>query len=304
LKTGNADGENVVFVANRGDVVQPLRGKPQPPRPLEGKPLAMDDESDRRQALAEWLTSAQNPYFTRSIVNRIWANFYGVGLVEAVDDLRVTNPASNEELLSGAAKSLADNKYDLKALMRLILQSETYQRSSHSLRENTGDTRFYSRYYPRRLMAEVLLDTLSQATGAPTQFKGYPEGWRAIQLPDSNVDSYFLKSFGRPDREKTCECERTAEPSVTQVLHISNGDTLNKKLTAKGNRLEKLLAEKMPSEKIVEEIYLSALCRFPTDAEKQKMTKAFEGAEEKERRQALEDIYWAVLSSREFLFNH
>jgi len=304
LKTGNADGENVVFVANRGDVVQPLRGKPQPPRPLEGKPLAMDDESDRRQALAEWLTSAQNPYFTRSIVNRIWANFYGVGLVEAVDDLRVTNPASNEELLSGAAKSLADNKYDLKALMRLILQSETYQRSSHSLRENTGDTRFYSRYYPRRLMAEVLLDTLSQATGAPTQFKGYPEGWRAIQLPDSNVDSYFLKSFGRPDREKTCECERTAEPSVTQVLHISNGDTLNKKLTAKGNRLEKLLAEKMPSEKIVEEIYLSALCRFPTDAEKQKMTKAFEGAEEKERRQVLEDIYWAVLSSREFLFNH
>jgi len=304
LKSGNADGENVVFVANRGDVVQPLRGKPQPPRPLEGKPLAMDDESDRRQALAEWLTSAQNPYFTRSIVNRIWANFYGVGLVEAVDDLRVTNPASNEELLSGAAKFLADNKYDLKALMRLVLQSETYQRSSHALPENTGDTRFYSRYYPRRLMAEVLLDTLSQATGAPTQFKGYPEGWRAIQLPDSNVDSYFLKSFGRPDREKTCACERTAEPSVTQVLHISNGDTVNKKLTAKGNRLDKLLAEKTPPEKIVEEIYLSALCRFPTTAEKAKMIKTFEGAEEKEQRQVLEDIYWAVLSSREFLFNH
>jgi hypothetical protein len=304
LKTGNADGENVVFVANRGDVVQPLRGKPQPPRPLEGKPLSMDDESDRRQALAEWLTSAQNPYFTRSIVNRIWANFYGVGLVEAVDDLRVTNPASNEELLSGAAKFLADNKYDLKALMRLILQSETYQRSSHSLPENMGDTRFYSRYYPRRLMAEVLLDTLSQATGAPTQFKGYPEGWRAIQLPDSNVDSYFLKSFGRPDREKTCACERTAEPSVTQVLHISNGDTLNKKLTAKGNRLEKLLSEKTPPEQIVEDIYLSALCRFPTTAEKAKMIKTFEGSEEKERRQVLEDIYWAVLSSREFLFNH
>ena len=153
-------------------------------------------------------------------------------------------------------------------------------------------------------MAEVLLDTLSQATGAPTQFKGYPEGWRAIQLPDSNVDSYFLKSFGRPDREKTCECERTAEPSVTQVLHISNGDTLNKKLTAKGNRLENLLSEKTPPEKIVEEIYLSALCRFPTTAEKEKMIKTFESAEEKERRQVLEDIYWAVLSSREFLFNH
>jgi hypothetical protein len=304
MKTGNVDGENVVFVANRGDVVQPLRGKPQPPKPLEGKPLSMEDESDRRQALAEWLTSRENPYFGRAIVNRIWANFYGVGLVQAVDDLRVTNPASNEELLSAAAKFLADKKYDLKALMRLILQSETYQRSSHPLPENTGDSRFYSRYYPRRLMAEVMLDTLSQVTGAPTQFKGYPEGWRAIQLPDSNVDSYFLKSFGRPDREKTCECERTAEPSVTQVLHISNGDTLNKKLSAKGNRLEKLLAEKTAPEKVIEETYLSALCRFPTPTEKEKMTKAFAAAEEKDRRQVLEDIYWAVLSSREFLFNH
>src|SRR6185503_11548247 len=176
--------------------------------------------------------------------------------------------------------------------------SETYQRSSRPLPENAGDTRFYARYYPRRMMAEVLLDTLSQVTAAPTQFKGYPDGWRAIQLPDSNVDSYFLKSFGRPDREKTCECERTAEPSITQVLHISNGDTLNKKLTAKGNRLEKLLDEKTPAEKVIEEVYLSALSRFPSDTEKEKMGKALTEANDKERRQVLEDIYWAVLSSR------
>jgi len=303
-KAGTADGENVVFVANRGDVVQPLRGKPQPPKPLEGKALPIDDESDRRNELARWLTSPANPYFSRSIMNRVWANYYGVGLVEATDDLRVTNPASNEELLSAAAKFLAENKYDLKALMRAILQSETYQRTSRPLPQNVGDTRFYSRYYPRRLMAEVLLDTVSQVTDSPTQFKGYPEGWRAIQLPDSNVESYFLKSFGRPDREKTCECERTAEPSVTQVLHISNGDTLNKKLTAKGNRVEKFLAEKTPPEKIVEELYLSALSRYPTDAEKAKLLKALSDADEKERRQVLEDIYWAVLSSREFLFSH
>ena len=303
-KAGTTDGENVVFVANQGDVIQPLRGKPQPPRPLEGKALPIEDESDRRDELAEWLTSPRNPYFTRSIVNRIWANYYGVGLVDAVDDLRVTNPASNEELLSAAAKFLAENKYDLKALMRAILQSETYQRTSRALPENMGDTRFYSRYYPRRLMAEVLLDTVSQVTGSPTQFKGYPEGWRAIQLPDSNVESYFLKSFGRPDREKTCECERTAEPSVTQVLHISNGDTLNKKLTAKGNRLEKLLAEKVAPEKIIEEIYLGALSRYPTSPEKTKLMKAIEEAGEKDSRQVLEDIYWAVLSSREFLFSH
>ena len=303
-KSGATEGENVVFVANRGDVVQPLRGKPQPPKPLEGKSMPIDDEGDRREALASWLTSPQNPYFSRAIVNRVWANFYDVGLVEAVDDLRVTNPASNEELLSAAAKFLADQKYDLKALMRVILQSETYQRSSRPLPENAGDTRFYARYYPRRMMAEVLLDTLSQVTAAPTQFKGYPDGWRAIQLPDSNVDSYFLKSFGRPDREKTCECERTAEPSITQVLHISNGDTLNKKLTAKGNRLEKLLDEKTPAEKVIEEVYLSALSRFPSDTEKEKMGKALSEANDKERRLVLEDVYWAVLSSREFLFNH
>jgi len=303
-KAGTTDGENVVFVANQGDVIQPLRGKPQPPRPLEGKALPIDDESDRRDELAEWLTSPKNPYFSRSIVNRIWANYYGVGLVDAVDDLRVTNPASNEELLSAAAKFLAENKYDLKALMRAILQSETYQRTSRALPGNVGDTRFYSRYYPRRLMAEVLLDTVSQVTGSPTQFKDYPEGWRAIQLPDSNVESYFLKSFGRPDREKTCECERTAEPSVTQVLHISNGDTLNKKLTAKGNRLEKLLAEKVAPGKMIEEIYLSALSRYPTPQEKTKLMKAIEEAGEKDRRQVLEDICWAVLSSREFLFSH
>jgi hypothetical protein len=303
-KAGSSDGENVVFVANRGDVIQPLRGKPQPPKPLEGKALPIDDESDRRGELAQWLTSPKNPYFSRSIVNRIWANYYGVGLVEAVDDLRVTNPASNEELLSAAAKFLAENKYDLKALMRAILQSETYQRTSRPLPENAPDTRYYSRYYPRRLMAEVLLDTVSQAAAAPTQFKGYPEGWRAIQLPDSNVDSYFLKSFGRPDREKTCECERSAEPSVTQVLHISNGDTLNKKLSAKGNRIDKLLADNASPERIIEELYLSALSRYPTDAEKTKLLKTLEEAGEKERRQVLEDIFWAVLSSREFLFSH
>jgi hypothetical protein len=303
-KSGTADGETVIFVADRGDVVQPLRGKPQPPRPLEGKAIPIDEPSDRRHALAEWLTSSNNRYFSRAVANRVWANFYGVGLVEAVDDLRVTNPSSNEELLSAVGKFLSDQKYDLKALMRVILQSETYQRSSRPLAENIGDARFYSRYYPRRMMAEVLLDTLSQATGAATEFKGYPEGWRAIQLPDSNVDSYFLKSFGRPERDKTCECERTAEPSVSQVLHISNGDTLNKKLTAKGNRIEKLLAGKAAPGDIVEEVYLGALSRFPTEKEKQKLVTTLTDASDQERRQVLEDIFWAVLSSREFLFNH
>ena len=235
-------------------------------------------------------------------MNRVWANFFGVGLVEAVDDMRKTNPATNEKLLAAAAKFLADKKFDLKALMRAILESETYQRSSVASPQNAADTRFYSRYYPRRMMAEVLLDALSQATGAATKFKSYPEGWRALQLPDSNVDSYFLKAFGRPEREKTCECERTDEPSVTQVLHISNGDTLNQKLTAKGNRIEKLLKEK--PEAIIEEAYLNALARYPTDPEKEAFLKEFKAAKDSELRPLIEDTFWAILSSKEFLFNH
>ena len=153
-------------------------------------------------------------------------------------------------------------------------------------------------------MAEVLLDTMSQVTGAPTRFKGYPESWRAVQLPDSNVDSYFLRSFGRPERNTTCECERTSEPSVSQVLHISNGDTLNQKLTAKGNRIEKLLADKTPLDQLIEEVYLSALARYPSDSEKQKFLAVLDDKNEKNRRALVEDMYWALLSSKEFVFNH
>jgi Protein of unknown function (DUF1553)/Protein of unknown function (DUF1549)/Bacterial Ig-like domain (group 2) len=316
-KTGQNDADQIIFAANSGDLVQPLRGKPQPPRPLEGKTaLPMDSPEDRRIALADWLVSPENPYFGRAIVNRVWANFFGVGLVEAVDDLRITNPASNEKLLSAAARHLAEKKFDLKVLMRAILQSETYQRSSRPLAENAADTRFYARYYPKRLMAEVLLDAFAQVTGVPTEFQTdlrnenrglgdkYPLGIRALQLPDTKIASYFLKTFGRPDREKTCECERTAEPSVTQVLHIANGDTLNRKLAAKGNRIEKLLNDKTPPEGIIEEAYLSTLSRHPTEAEKDKLLKVLNEAPENEKRTVVEDIFWATLSSKEFLFNH
>ena len=180
-------------------MIQPLTGLPQPPTPLDGESLPIDSPDDRRGHLASWLTSPDNAYFSRAIANRIWANFMGVGLVENVDDMRMTNPASSEELLSALAGNLVDEKFDLRALMRTILQSGTYQKSSRALAENRADRRFYSRYYPRRLMAEAMLDALSQATESPTDFPGYPKGWRAMQLPDSNVASYFLESFGRPD---------------------------------------------------------------------------------------------------------
>ncbi len=318
VRTKNApeDGNSIVFVSDSGDIAQPLTGHPQPPAPLDAKPLSMDSPDDRRAYLAEWLVSPTNHYFSRAIVNRVWANYMSVGLVESVDDLRDTNPASNEKLLSALAKYLADQKFDLKSLMRLILQSETYQRASEPLPQNEADTRFYSHHYPRRLMAEVLHDAIAQVTGVPTQFtvdhpevlggrgEKYPFGLRAIQLPDTQTDSYFLRAFGRPDRDKTCECERTAEPNVTQVLHLANGDTLNKKLEAKNNRISTMIAEKTPDEKFVDDAYLSALCRYPTPEEKSKTLKVLQDAGEAEHRPAIEDVYWSVLSSKEFLFDH
>jgi hypothetical protein len=306
LKVKNADGEGnlTVFPTTEGELVQPRTGRPQPPRPLDGEAIPFEATADRRLAIADWLTAPENPYFSRAITNRVLANFLGVGLVEAVDDVRLTNPPSNAELLSALAKHLVDNHYDLKSLMRVILQSETYQRSSQTLAENAADRRFYSRYFPRRMRAEVLLDAISQVSGTPTDFKGYALGWRALQLPDSNVDSYFLKSFGRPQRVLTCECERTNEPSMVQVLHITNGDTINQKLAAKGSRVEQLLAAKTPDDRIIEEAFLSVLSRPPTKAEKQQLVSELGQAPTAEKRAAVEDLYWSLLSSKEFLFNH
>ncbi|MBK7999289.1 MAG: DUF1553 domain-containing protein [Verrucomicrobia bacterium] len=315
-KTGSGDGEKIIFAASEGNINQPLTGRPQKPKPLDGHALSIDDPNDRRAALADWLTSRDNTYFARAIVNRVWANFYGVGIVEKVDDLRITNPASNEKLLSAAANHLADQKFDLKALMRAILQSETYQRSSVALPENAADQRFYSRYYPKRLMAEVLLDAYSQVTAVPTEFRldlrnqnrgigeKYPAGLRALQLPDTRAFNYFLDTFGRPDRVKTCECERTAEPSMSQALHIANGDTVNKKLAAKDSIVARLLGADLSDEKLIDEASLTSLSRLPTPAEKKRFLKALAGTKDGERRAALEDIFWAMLSSREFLFNH
>jgi hypothetical protein len=303
-KDAPGDGNATVFAASDGDLVQPLTGRPRAPQPLDGEAIEMDSPEDRRAHLADWLTSVDNPYFARAIVNRVWANFYGVGLVENVDDMRLTNPPSNEKLLAEAAAFLAEKDFDLKSLMRVILQSHTYQRSSQPLPENAAEGRFYSRYYPRRMMAEAMLDAISQVTASPTQFGGYPSGWRAMQLPDSSVDSYFLKTFGRPERVITCECERTEEPSMVQILHISNGKSLNDKLKAGGNRIERLLASGATDEQIVEDAYLAALSRQPTESEREDILEVLSTVEGDERRLALEDLYWGILSSREFLFNH
>ncbi len=337
----SGDGNRAIFVDDDGELIQPRTGRPQPPKPLDGQTLSLESTEDRRIELANWLISPQNPYFSRAIVNRVWANFLGVGLVEKVDDLRLTNPPSNPELLSALAafmtaptrlaggvsppvdggavasqpptggltppaslnESSGDRPYDLKRLMRLILTSQTYQRSSQSVAGNAPDERFYSRYYPKRLKAEVLLDIMSQVTASPTPFKDFPTGTRAMQLPDAAIASNFLNTFGRPERIITCECERSDEPSMTQVLHILNGDTLIQKLEAKDNRVSQQLEANSATDQLIDDLYLSSLSRFPTDAEKQKLLAVLSTVPESERRQSLEDLYWSVLSSKEFLFN-
>ena len=313
-KDGFSDGEFIVYAAPQGDVKHPTRLGVPAPRPLDAPPLATNDPRDRREYLAEWLTAPENPYFARAIVNRVWANYMGRGLVEMVDDLRSTNPASNEPLLAALAAEFVKQNYDVRRLIVLITSSATYQRSALTTPASAADDRFYSHNLVRRMPAEVLLDALSQVVGVPTDFPDYPKGTRALQLPDSNVASYFLSAFGRPAREFTCECERTDEPSVTQTLHLANGKTLNDKLKAPGNTLDRWLDENLTEAQAIERLFLAALCRLPTPSESERMVAALAdtapaaGAEpaavRAARRAALEDLFWAVLTSREFLFIH
>jgi hypothetical protein len=313
----NGDGARTLFVESRGDLVQPSTGLPQPPAPLDADPLPTESTDDRREYLADWLTSPDNPYFARAIVNRVWANFFGVGLLEPVDDLRLSNPASNEELLAALADYLVEHEYDLKALMRLMMQSAAYQRSSQPPEASRADSRNYACYYPRRLMAEVALDAISQVTAVPTEFNEiehpgkdfektelYPKGTSALELYDSAVVSRFLLAFGRHQRTITCQCERSNEPSLVQALHISNGDTIRQKAAAKDGRVAALASSSMQTYRIIEELYLSALSRYPTDDEVAQLLAEVDAARDTDRRTIVEDLFWAVLSSREFLFNH
>lgn len=312
-KDGNSDGEIIVFPVPEGNVEHPSRGGTPIPKPLDGKPLELDDPNDRREHLANWLTAAENPYFARAVVNRVWANFMGRGLINPVDDLRATNPASNERLLSALADDLREHKYDLKHLIRTILNSATYQRSAQPVPGNETDDRFYSHYLLKRMPAEVMLDAFSQVTGVATDFSGYPKGWRALQLPDSNVASYFLNAFGRPPREFVCACERSEDPNVTQTLHLINGKTLNEKLKSKESISAELASSDLTDEQIIERIFLSVLTRYPTDEEKAGLLAVFaesvdEASNEEEalaqRKALIADFVWATISSREFLFIH
>jgi hypothetical protein len=271
LKNGDGRGETLVLATDTGDVEHPRLGVPLPPRPLEGKAIPLDQPGDRRRHLAGWLTSPENPYFARALVNRVWRNFMGRGLVEAEDDLRLTNPPSNPELLDALARDFAANGFDVRRLIRQIMLSATYGRSADPVAGNEVDKQHYSRYLVRRLPAEVLLDAISQVAGVPTDFPGYPKGTRALELPDSEVASVFLAAFGRPERVQTCSCEREQATTVDQALHLSNGDTINQKLRAKDGAVERLLAGKPGDEALLERAVQLAFGRSPTPGERARM---------------------------------
>jgi hypothetical protein len=319
--------EMTVYNTADGDVIQPRLGRPIPPKPLGGPVLASNKSVDRRVAFADWLTGPNNKQFARSITNRVWAHFMGRGLVEAVDDLRETNPPTNPALLDALADDLVKHNYDLRWLMRRIVTSYAYQRSSDSNPRNRKDDRYYSRYLVKRLTAEQLLDALSQVTGQPEAFPGMPVGYRADQLPDTHVKSEFMDSFGRPARQVTCECERSQEPSMEQALLFINGDVINRKVTADGGLVDRLIKSGKSNDDILSTLYITALGRCPSPLElsrdkgalnralmlektAQPAAKpadslvALKVAAEKMRRRALEDMLWVLVNSKEFLFNH
>jgi hypothetical protein len=307
MKNGTRDGDVQVYTNPFGEVNHPRLGKPLPPAPLDGEALAFDSTQDRRAHLAAWLTAANNPYFARSFVNRVWKNFMGRGLVEAVDDMRATNPPSNEELLAALTKDFTAHNFDVKHLIRTIMNSVAYQRSAKTNETNKQDERYYSRYIIRRLPAEVLLDAISQVTGVPTAFPGFGAGAKAIQLPDASTNSYFLTIFGKPPRVLTVESERSAEPSVAQALHVINGETINQKLRAPGGLVETFSKLGVSDEMVINHLYNAALSRPPSQTEMKQLSAALaegKNAGNNARRQAIEDVVWALLTNKEFLFNH
>jgi hypothetical protein len=264
----------------------------------------MDDEFDRRRKLAEWMTARDNPFFAKNIVNRFWGYLMGHGLVEPLDDMRATNPASNPELLDALAKDFVEHKFDLKHLIKTIFLSRAWQASSAVAEGNSADAAnpHFARYTTKRLTAEQMADAIDFATGTREKYTGLPLGTRAIQLPDSKVRSYLLDVFGRPARQIVCECERTAQPNIAQALHLLNGDFLNKKIADKTGRVEKLATSKTELSKVIEELYLVTLGRLPKPEETTKASSWVMAAGD--RQEGLQDLLWTLLNSREFLFNH
>ncbi|KAA5541844.1 DUF1553 domain-containing protein [Roseiconus nitratireducens] len=305
--TKKADGDpaepDYVTRVAAAQLPDPKTGKPLPPAGLDAPPVTPRPGEDPRVQLADWMTDPSNPYFARAIANRYWKHFMGRGLIEPEDDLRVTNPPSNPELLDALADTLVKSGYDLKALIRMITVSKAYALDSQPMERNLGDRRSYSRFYPKRLQAEVLLDAVDQVTGTPTRFAGMPQNVRAVSLPDTEFDSYFLDVFGRPDSTTACECERSQDANLTQSLHLLNSEQMQNKLSDDGGRAAALAADpSRTDQQKVEELFQIALSREPADEEMKAMVSYLSRKEDS--RKAYEDLIWSLINSKEFLFNH
>lgn len=286
-------------------VVQPRTGKFLPARALDRADCKLAPEADPRRVLADWIVDPSNEYFAGAMVNRLWKHFFGLGLVEPVDDLRASNPPSNPALWQALVREFVKSRYDRKHLMRLILNSRAYQLSANTLPTNEKDQRFFSRYYARRLPAEVLLDALAQATGVPDRFEGYPLGLRAVQIPDPAVKNYFLGAFGRNERITACACERNNEVTLPQLLHLIGGESLQQKIASGEGRLAELLRSKRPDGEVVEELYLATLGRAPRPEERDLIANHLQRTGASSSREELfRDVFWALLNAKEFSFNH
>jgi hypothetical protein len=273
------------------------------PTPLEGEPLELTNDQDPRAAFATWLTGPENPYSARTLVNRYWKHFFGRGIVEPEDDMRVTNPPSNPALLDALEAGFKDSKYNLKALVRTICLSTTYQLDSVPNEYNADDRQNFSRYYARRLQAEVLLDSIDQVTKSQTKFANLPEGTRALQLPDNSFDTYFLTVFGKPRAASACECERSDDANLAQALHLLNSPEVQAKLSAKGGLTETLAADETRGHpERVTEVYQTVFARPPSESEMALVVRHMAGAETPQ--QGYEDLMWALVNTKEFLFNH
>ncbi|MCU0980621.1 MAG: DUF1549 and DUF1553 domain-containing protein [Pirellulaceae bacterium] len=292
--------EIIVFNSAGGDVRHPVGGQVMPPKFLGGETPDVQGK-DRRVVLAEWLTSPDNPFFATNVSNRVWAHFFGKGIVEPVDDIRISNPPSNPELFETLGKKLVEYKYDFKQLVRDICNSHAYQRSLVRNPSNETDERNFAHANVRRVPAEMLLDCINQVTETKEKFQGLPLGARAVQIADGQTSTYFLTAFGRAKRETVCACEANSDPSLSQALHMLNGDAVHGKV-AQGGAVKKLLDQGKTPEQVIENLYVRCLSRRPTPEEQQKLLAVVAGAENPQA--GLDDVFWAILNSREFLFNH
>jgi hypothetical protein len=292
--------EIVVFNSGGGEVTHPLTKQVMKPKFLGGIEPDVAGK-DRRQVLATWLASPENPYFATNLANIVWGHFFGRGIIDQVDDVRVSNPPSNGELLNELGKKFTEYKYDFKKLVRDICTSRTYQLSTIPNESNAGDTRNFAHQTVRRIRAETMLDVISQATETKNKFPGLPLGARAVQIADGNVSTYFLTTFGRATRETVCSCEVKLEPTLSQSLHMLNGDATTNRIRG-GGLIQKRLAEKKTPEQIIEELYLRTLTRRPAADEMAKLQVALK--EEPDKAKGLEDVFWALMNTREFVFNH